>query len=206
LGTQTIFDGRLIDLGEGLRIFRHLPPGSHVSVCFSSPEMRRLVQAAFLADGLSEWLCVYAAQDEPLDQARRELESAGFPSPVDPTVMRWISGRELYGEPSAPDFSRWTSAIRGLYDDVRRGDLRGLRWTGDLPLAFARRGLHDELRALEGSVSSQFPGPYTILCTYEETPAAPSIALLGAFAAHAQAFRMPGTPVAGPTVAPPSRR
>jgi hypothetical protein len=189
---SAIFEGRLIDLGPGLRMLRDLPAGSHVSVCLSSVAMRRMVQAAFLADGLSEWLCVYAAQDEPIDRVREELYSAGLPRYADPAVLRFVRGRDLYGDPAHPDFAQWTGSVARLYDDARRADRRGLRWTGDLPIAFARRGLHEELRALEESVGTQFPGPYTILCTYEVPLRQPTAALLGAFRAHEERFLLTG--------------
>jgi hypothetical protein len=188
---ETIFSGQLIDLGQGLEMIRDLPPGSHVAVCVASAAARRAVQAAFLADGLSEWLCVYAAQDESLEEVRRQLESAGFPPDADPSAMRWIRGSDLYGDPARPDFERWTTSVGGLFADARQAGRRGLRWTGDLPIAFARRGLVQELRGLEESVASQFPGPYTILCTYEEFPVRPSPQLLAAFAVHSPTLHLP---------------
>jgi hypothetical protein len=182
-----------LDLGTGLAMIQHLPPGSHVGVCVTSEPVRRRIQATFLTDGIPQWLCVYAAQDESVDKVREELESAGLPKHLDPAIMRWLRGVELYGDPTAPDFARWTRSVQGLFEDARGAGLRGLRWTGDLPIAFARRGLHETLKALEESVATQFPGPFTILCTYEEFPPSPPRALVDAFAAHSKSFNLLNT-------------
>jgi hypothetical protein len=201
-----MFNGHLIDLGQGLEMIRDLPAGSHVAVCVTNTPTRRAVQAAFLADGLPGWLCVYAAQDEPLDDVRRELELAGLPRNSDPSAMRWIRGLDLYGDPARPDFERWTTSVGRLFDEARRTGRRGIRWTGDLPIAFARRGLFQELRGLEESVARQFPGPYTILCTYEEFPKPTPPELLAAFSVHSPAVYLPGPRAAEPATTAASSR
>jgi hypothetical protein len=190
----TIPDGHPIDLGEVDIGIENLPPGSHVAICLSNEPLRRRIQAAFLAEDLPHWLCVYAAQDESLDLVRRELEAAGLPSSATPANMRWATGSELYGDPATPDLRRWKESVHQLFDDMRSARLRGLRWTGDLPIAFARRGLYDNLKALEESVTSQFPGPYTILCTYEDLPASAPQSLRQAFGAHDWSRRLTASP------------
>jgi hypothetical protein len=194
---------QLIDLGEVLGAVAPVPSGSHVAVCLSRAPLRRKLQAAFLAQGLPEWLCVYAAQDEPLAEVRDELRREGLPPDSRFREMRWMTGAELYGHPVDPDLARWTRSVHHLFDEVQRLGLKGLRWTGDLPIAFARRGLYDRLSALERSVADQFPGPYTILCTYEELPPNPPRPLLEAFAAHARTFR-PEEPAASTVVRRPA--
>jgi hypothetical protein len=195
--------GGLIDLGEVLGSVAPVPSGSHVAVCLTGSPLRRKIQAAFLAEGLRDWLCVYAAQDEPLVQVRAELRTEGLPEDAHFRAVRWMTGQQLYGDPTHPDLSLWTSSIHHLFDEVRRLQLRGLRWTGDLPIAFARRGLYDRLRELEESVAEHFPGPYTILCTYEEVPSDSPRPLLQAFAAHSRTYR-PGRSVATSAVRRPA--